>query len=241
MKYELETKKGTVVYDLVRSNRKTVGLTVSRDGTVTVKAPNSVSLKLIEEIVAKKLEWIQRKQEELAMLPRETKKDYVTGQTILYLGESILLQVDTKHSKTYDFVQLEETGLQNVLHVYTKSAESYYVKELVYSWLMKRAGKIFEQRIQYYQPYFSVKPATLRIKDQKTRWGSCSTRRNINLNWRLIMAPMEVIDYVIIHEMCHLLQMNHSKEFWNEVEKVMPEYRNHQNWLKVHGNELHLD
>lgn len=101
-----------------------------------------------------------------------------------------------------------------------------------------QARKIFPERIRYYEPLLGVRANQIHIKDQKTRWGSCSSKGNINLNWRLILAPQEVMDYVIIHELCHLKEMNHSKAFWELVEQICPDYRERKKWLKENADKL---
>ena len=102
----------------------------------------------------------------------------------------------------------------------------------------RQAKQVFPERIHYYEPLLGVQASGIRIKDQKTRWGSCSSKGNINLNWRLILAPKEVMYYVIIHELCHLREMNHSQAFWKLVESICPDYRDHRQWLKDHGDQL---
>lgn len=99
----------------------------------------------------------------------------------------------------------------------------------------------FEQRCAYYLPYTGGSYSSITVRDQKTRWGSCSSRGTLSFNYRLIFAPPAVLDYVVVHELCHLTHMNHSKEFWNLVGSVMPDYKKHRKWLKEHGRELTLE
>lgn len=99
----------------------------------------------------------------------------------------------------------------------------------------------FEQRCAYYRLITGGTYTAVTIRDQKTRWGSCSSRGTLSFNYRLIFAPSQVLDYVVVHELCHLTHMNHSKEFWNMVSSVMPDYKAHRKWLKEHGSELTLE
>ena len=101
-----------------------------------------------------------------------------------------------------------------------------------------KAREIFEQKVSYYAQMMGVSYGRIAIRDQKTRWGSCSSEKNLNFNWKLILAPPEVLDYVVVHELCHLKEMNHSKAFWDEVGKVMPEYETYKLWLKENGWKL---
>ena len=104
--------------------------------------------------------------------------------------------------------------------------------------LAKKACKIIPQRVAYYAEKMGVTYGRITIRNQKTRWGSCSSKGNLNFNCMLMLAPREVLDYVVIHELCHRKEMNHSKRFWKEVEKVMPDYEVHKKWLKDNGSIL---
>lgn len=99
----------------------------------------------------------------------------------------------------------------------------------------------FEQRCAYFHQFTGGSYTSVIIRDQKTRWGSCSSRGTLSFNYRLIFAPPAVLDYVVVHELCHLTHMNHSKEFWNMVGSVMPDYKTHKKWLREHGQELTLE
>jgi hypothetical protein len=102
-------------------------------------------------------------------------------------------------------------------------------------WYRKETEKVILERIEYYKTKFSTGPAKIKIKEQKRRWGSCSSRGSIYFNWRIIMAPPLVIDYVIVHEMSHLIYRNHSPKFWKQVESILPDYKVHKKWLRDHG------
>lgn len=104
----------------------------------------------------------------------------------------------------------------------------------------KKAKEQIQKRVEYYSAFIpeSTKINRIMVKEQKKRWGSCSSKGNLNFNWRLILAPPEVLDYVVVHEMCHLKYMNHSKEFWCEVERILPDYKERRKWLKEKGTSL---
>ena len=104
----------------------------------------------------------------------------------------------------------------------------------------KYSRKIFESRVAYFQQFTGGNYISITIRDQKTRWGSCSGRGTLSFNWRLILAPPEILDYVVVHELCHLTHMNHSKEFWNLVGSVIPDYKTRRKWLKENGHTLRL-
>ena len=102
----------------------------------------------------------------------------------------------------------------------------------------EEARRKFEERVAYYHPLTGGTYTSITIRDQKSRWGSCSSRGTLSFNYRLIFAPPAILDYVVVHELCHLTFMDHSKNFWNKVASVMPDYKNHRQWLKDHGQEL---
>ena len=101
----------------------------------------------------------------------------------------------------------------------------------------KRAAEIIEARCRYYAPVMGVSYGTVTIREQKTRWGSCSTKGNLNFNWKLVLMPPEILDYVVVHELAHRIQMNHSAAFWAEVGKILPDYKERRQWLKVNGQK----
>ena len=103
---------------------------------------------------------------------------------------------------------------------------------------LEKIKKKIESRVNAYKKAMGVTIGWITIRNQKTRWGSCSSEKNLNFNWKLILAPPEVLDYVVVHELCHLKEMNHSKAFWDEVGKVMPEYETYKLWLKENGWKL---
>lgn len=100
------------------------------------------------------------------------------------------------------------------------------------------ALKVISVKVKHYAGLMNVQYGRITIRNQKTRWGSCSSKGNLNFNCLLMLAPDEVVDYVVMHELCHLIEMNHSKAFWKQVEQMMPDYKKHRKWLKDHGNEI---
>ena len=107
--------------------------------------------------------------------------------------------------------------------------------------LTEKAKEVFSRKVQYYAPIVGVDYGRVTIRNQKTRWGSCSSKGNLNFNIALMRAPIEVLDYVVVHELCHRKHMNHSKDFWNEVARVIPDYKTYEKWLKDHGKMLMVE
>lgn len=157
-------------------------------------------------------------------------------EKIRYRGNwyEIRLDKDTNRRR----VRVELDGDIMVLH--TPGTEVDFLREGLEAWYIKQAHMIFPVRVMHYQQITGGRVNQIHIRDQKTRWGSCSSLRNLNFNWRLVMAPPEVLDYVVVHELCHLTHMNHSREFWDMVGSVMPEYWERKKWLKENGGMLEL-
>ena len=112
------------------------------------------------------------------------------------------------------------------------------IKESMQLWYKQKAREIVIEKIEYYSKHFQTMPNSIKIKAQKTRWGSCTYKNDLALNYKLIMAPPDVLDYVVVHEMCHMEHKNHSKNFWNRVSSIMIDYKEKRNWLKEHGGKL---
>ena len=125
-------------------------------------------------------------------------------------------------------------------HFSPTPAESRRLKAL--EWRYREAARIqLEHRVAYYHAITGGHYTSITVRDQKSRWGSCSSRGTLSFNYRLFFAPPVILDYVVVHELCHLTHMNHSKDFWNMVGRVMPDYKIHRAWLKDHGEELTLE
>lgn len=131
--------------------------------------------------------------------------------------------------------------LKNLQKINTRRQEESSVQKLSQEQrdaLRTQAADVFAQRTAYFAGVMGLQYGRITIREQKTRWGSCSSNHNLNFNWKLVLAPREVLDYVVVHELCHLKEMNHSREFWAEVEKILPDYRSRRKWLKEQGWRL---
>lgn len=129
------------------------------------------------------------------------------------------------------------------IYINSKIAENKVAKEMALQlriWMIEKGSEIIKKRTAEYSVILGVKYNNIRIKDTKTRWGSCSSKRNLNFNYRILMAPEKVMDYIIVHELCHLKHMNHGKQFWETVALYMPDYQNQKEWLKVNGMKLYV-
>lgn len=131
------------------------------------------------------------------------------------------------------------TSMQQIKYIYLTQAEQKRLQTLEKRY-RNAARDTFTRRVAYYHQFTGGNYTSITIRDQKSRWGSCSSRGTLSFNYRLVFAPPKVLDYVVVHELCHLTHMNHSKDFWNLVAEVMPEYKEYKKWLREHGHELNL-
>ena len=232
----MEKNKSTIKYQLIQSNRKTIVISISADGNITVKAPRHLGAEEIAELVQLKSRWIEKKlTEQKRMNQNWTPKKYIDGETFLYLGKShtLLRIIDHKYKKPV--VKLEG----DFLIVMAGDSDQSQLKQSVELWYRTQAKKVIPERVKEYSQYIEETFETIRIKDQKKRWGSCSSKGNLNFNWRLIMAPVQILDYVVVHELCHLKHMDHSKAFWNHVADILPNHQECRKWLKDYGIRLY--
>lgn len=235
---KIEFKNEIIEYTIEYKKRKTVELKIDPTGVVRIKAPKGTDESVVLKILIKKGDWILKKIDEMfTKSKRIEKRSYEDGEEILFLGKLLKLTIYRR-----DLTKTNISIVNNELIISVPNKfEIEEISALVEKYYRKELKKIIDKRIGFYQNNFKIKPKNITIKSQKTRWGSCSSERNINFNWKLIMAPIEIIDYLIVHEMSHLVHMNHSKSFWSLVGKIMPDYKKRQNWLNENGFLLTLD
>jgi predicted metal-dependent hydrolase len=235
----LSTQYGNkkIEFELEYRNRKTLAIKVKPIDKVLVLSPKGLSEHIIKEKVKSKGKWILKKLldfKDIGYIPFN--REFADGEAFMYLGRNYLLQLFLNSSLARFKVKLSD----GILIIHTPTKDPVVLKKLMERWYRKEAEKVILKRIEYYKPKFSIGPAKIKIKEQKRRWGSCSSRGSICFNWRIIMAPPLVIDYVIVHEMSHLIHRNHSPKFWKQVESILADYKVRKKWLKNHGIRMNL-
>ncbi len=211
----------TIDFELTYSDRKTLGITVNPDLSVQVKAPNNATKEKIFEKVEKRASWIiEQKRYFLSFQPRRKEYLYKSGESHLYLGRRYQLKIVDGHSEAVHYKG-------RYLQIETKNNTPKHVKELLDKWYRERAKIKFPEYakplIERFKKY-DVEPKDLYVQKMETRWGSCSAKGNIILNPELIKAPKPCIEYVIIHELCHLIHRNHTKTFFRLLSQEMPDW-----------------
>lgn len=220
--------------EIVRSNRTTLCLSIREDGGVVVKAPQFLSDAKIREIVENRAEWILTKRKEVRQLQsKKMKREYVTGKTLPYMGKEVPMEIVVGKKSS---VELENSHF--IIHTSNTDEES--MKKLLKKWYKKQSMDYLTKRVAYYSQKMNVSYTSISIKSRKKQWGTCDNHGNLTFSWRLIMATPEAIDYVIVHELCHRKHMDHSRQFWGEVKKELPDYKEREKWLNENSVNLTL-
>lgn len=221
-----------ITYKIIRSSRRRkLTITVERDRSIVVHAPQATPEDKIEQIVQAKRHWIYEKlrhPQKYRDLPHPPGKELVNGESALYLGRHYHIEVVKEGLAEIRFQQ----------RFYIPAAQIGKRQEVLRGWYIQRAEAKIIPRVQHHAHSLGVSYAKIKIVDSLYRWGSCTPNNNVNFNWRLIKAPMFVIDYAIVHELAHLIEANHTARFWNIVRAQAPTMEKAKAWLKESGQLL---
>jgi predicted metal-dependent hydrolase len=221
-------------YTLKRSDRKTASIYVERDGQITLIAPEGLTKPQIEKVLEGKRRWIYKNLAEWQDLnATRTERRFVNGEGFLYLGRSYRLKLVPKQDEPLvlkDGHFCLRTNLRFTDKAITAFRDFYRDKGFIR----------INERVTYFQARMGVEPKSVKILDLQNRWASWTPGGNINFHWKCMMAPMKILDYIVVHELTHLLYPNHSTVFWNEVDKMMPDFQERKEWLREHGAGMDL-
>ena len=200
---------------------------------VILTAPRFALKFQIDRFLEEKTPWIEKqwkkveKQEKIRPKPK-----YLNGDTFYYFGEPLTLKLLPSYLNK-PLVRIRENEMHISVYRYVTISEGKkIVKKAIQEFYKQKASETIHDRLKYFNQHYQFNYNRVTFRNQKTRWGSCSDKKNLNFNWRLIMAPIQIIDYVVVHEMCHLKQMNHSKKYWELVEQRIPNYKELRKWLR---------
>ena len=213
-------------HKIIKSKRKTLSLSINENAELIVRAPNKISNKQIAEFIIEKSKWINKNK---SLMQSRINEMNNSQSNYLFLGNIYPLIKVNEDPNKIDF---------NGTEFITSIENQDKFKSSLKSWYKIKFKDIAIPRLNYFSDKYNLKINQVRFKNQKTLWGSCSSKNNINLNYLLVMAPMIVIDYVIIHELVHTVHKNHSANFWNAVEAIMPDYKKAKKWLNKNGYKL---
>jgi predicted metal-dependent hydrolase len=220
----------TIRFEIKHKNRSSIGMEIDSYGNIEVQVPKGTTDDRVIQVMEEKWELLQQTLSEMKdRLQGPQKKVYEYGERFLYLGKNYPIEIFQDPNIAQEQVVLTEEKL----HIYVKESDTEKIKQVLKRYYYQQCKRLVEKSISSYQSNFKTKPRAVRISDSKTTWGTCDSSKQLTFNWRLAMAPMEVIDYVVVHEMCHLVHLNHDRSFWRLVGKIMPEYKEKENWLHV--------
>ncbi len=215
-----------------RSDRKTVSIYIERDGSVSARIPENLSNDEIKEVLKSKEYQIFKNLAEWEQLNEaRTNREYVNGQSFLYLGRNYRLRISEEAP--------QKLTLKNGYFLLHKSQKGK-AKDLFIEFYKEKLNEKITPIINRYKKQLGVSPNDVKIMDLQNRWASCSNKGNVNFHWKCAMAPIDVLSYIVVHELAHLIHPNHTNAFWNEIDKVYPKYDSQVQWLKLNGAGMDL-
>lgn len=229
-------------YRVKKSKRRTIGIKISPEEGVVLSVPLKCSEAAINYVLNKKAAWIISKIK-LVHSRSELLKDreYRSGERLKILGEYYNLNIWEGNYNRCSAI-FDNKGFNVFISEKVQGEKrKTIIKEALTKLYKEIAKRILRERTEDFAEILGVKPNRITIKEQKSIWGSCSSKNNINYNWKIIMAPIAILDYIVVHELCHLREHNHSKNFWNLLESIMPDYKLRKTWLKDNGITLDID
>jgi len=225
-----------IVINIVRtSGTKSATIAVKR-GQVFVRVPIAVPMSRIEKLVQSRTDWIREKLHVQSQIVLPEPKEMVSGESFSYLGKNYRLKMthgessEVKLKNGYLTLQCEK----NMANVQREN----FVRQSLMSWYQSRALDKFKEKVSRYEKILGVQSKSVSVYDFKSRWGSCSVSGDIRFNWRIIMAPNAIVDYVVVHELSHLVHHDHSERFWKTIASVISDYADRRQWLRMNGHLL---
>jgi hypothetical protein len=218
------------VEKIIRSRRRTIALVITPDGQLIVRAPVRATAAMIKEVIREKQSWIRKKIAGIKQRPQAIDHTYEEGEIFFFLGRAYPLQI----------VDSGKAAIERTDRLCISRTVIPDIRNLLKRWYMEEAHKEIHSRCMWFSMTTGYTPKSIRITDACRRWGSCTHKGGLNFSWRLIQAPLEIVDYVIVHELVHLRQPDHSKKFWAGVREIMPDYERRREWLRENERLLRI-
>ena len=233
--------------DIIYRKRKNISLKVSPKENIQIIAPDKVSKDLLKKVLKDNSNWILSKLNKFKTFDDNfLKRDYVDDEIYYYMGKQYRLKIlkdmnfQNKNNKSYNYIEIKGNNLE----IRTNNWEKDYIKDSLKKWYKLRSEEIIMDRIDFLrkesEDFRSIEPSLVKVKEQKKIWGSCNTSKTIYINSKISMLPLDAIDYIIAHEFCHIIYMNHSKDFYALVQKIIPNYKEIVSWLKENNYKFVL-
>lgn len=224
-----------ITYTLERSDRKTASIYIERDGQVSVLVPKDLDDLQVEQLLESKRHWIYKNQAEWEDLnATRVQREFVSGEGFLYLGRSYRLKL--VDGQTQPLLLKDGTFRLDTNRINSRNE----AEEAFRAFYREKGRQRIPERVQLYQGSLDVEPSSIHIQELHNRWASCTPGNRLNFHWKCMMAPLTILDYIVVHELVHIIHLNHTDAFWNEVDKLLPDYRKRREWLRQHGAGMNL-
>lgn len=228
-------KKDDIRYQVIRSRRATADIVIERDGSIVVRAPETIPDERIEDMVEAKRLWIYKNLAEWRDLnATRVLREYKNGEGFLYLGRSYRLLLVAEQNEPL----LLKNGRFSLRRDLVDAGSIAAAQSAFRDYYIARGQERISRRVNYYAPKVGVTPHALCVRELGNRWASCSPTGDLAFHWKCMMAPQTIIDYIVVHELCHFHHLDHTDAFWNEVDKVIPNYGERKEWLRKNGAGL---
>lgn len=233
---EAEYRDGNgFIAEVIRTSRRKSADIRVEEGAVSIVVPADTCVKKIDQILQAKRQWIREKMFLQREMAAPSTKEFVSGEAFPYLGRNYRLKVERG-----PFAPVKLLNGRLVVRVPEGSQQPHMIRNALVRWYKRQAAQKLTEKVNRFAPVVGVKPAGVSIKTFKSRWGSCTAKGELEFNWLIMLAPNRMVDYVVVHELCHLLHHDHSPEFWREVARVMPDYQQCKEWLRVNSAGLRV-
>jgi len=215
------------IEQIIRSKkRKTICIKITDNGKLIIRVPYGTDDFFINKFIEKKRKLIEKKiQKVKEQKDNLSVRKFVTGEQFLFLGNNYKLSITDNQTESIIFDN----------QFYLPKDQINFGRDIFQNWYKERAFEIIDSRTKFFAYKYGFTFNKIKISNAEKQWGSCSSKKNLNFSWRLIMAPVDIVDYVVVHELCHLRNMNHSSKFWIEVEKILPDYVERKKFLRENG------
>ena len=233
----------TISYSIIRTSRrkKTITLTIEPEGKIIIRASVRTSDSKLALIVKSKAEWIIKKLHSLNNLLPAATKEFVSGESFSYLSRHLRLKILRDPDKKKPVVKLYGSRLQVAFYRANRNGKySEEIRDAITEWYRKLAAKRITERVTIYAGKIGLSKPGVIIRNQQKRWGSCNKNGELRFNWRIIMAPLSLVDYVVVHELCHIKYKNHSRLFWKYLGTIMPDYEKRKEKIRLDGAEWYI-
>jgi hypothetical protein len=237
---ELEHPALQEVRVVVRRNRRTrhVRLHIDEQGEITASVPARFAASRLDPIVRERADWLHDVLQRMELKIRDTQVDLERGDPVRWLGRWIPTELERGGKRPVVRYMVEIESGREFVHLRVPEDDDPW--DALVAWYRREARSVFEERVEYWAEAFGLEPGKVSVREQRTRWGSCTHKGDLSFNWRLVLAPDWVLDSIVVHELCHIEELNHSDRFWALVDERFPRHEEASEWLKDHGAALRI-